>query len=188
MAIRQILKMGHPFLRKPTALVSPLELGGQALQSTIDDMFDTMESKRGIGIAAPQIGVGKQLAIIDAPDEDHARYPKTGTAQQEGQPSVSFPLVVINPMITVIDQRTEGYWEGCLSVPTLRGYVERPKEIAVKFLDLQGIQQEIVVKGFMATVFQHELDHLKGILFVDCIVDKSKLAFIEEYKKYHRTD
>ena len=179
--------MGHPLLRKPTALVSPLELGGKALQSTIDDMFDTMEDKSGIGIAAPQIGVGKQLAIIDTPDEDHARYPKTGTAQQAGQ-SINFPLVIINPVITVIDQRTEGYWEGCLSVPTLRGYVERPREISVKFLDLQGVQQEIVVQGFMATVFQHELDHLKGILFVDRIVDKSKLAFIEEYKKYHCTD
>jgi peptide deformylase len=87
----------------------------------------------------------------------------------------------------VLDPSPHGFWEGCLSVPGLRGYVERPRKIKVDYLDEHGAARTIVAEDFLATVFQHELDHLDGVLYVDKMVDKTRFAFVEEYQRYHLT-
>jgi peptide deformylase len=174
MAIRKIARMGHPVLRQVSRDVTPQEIVTPAFQQLIQDMVETMEEYGGIGLAAPQIHESIQLAIIGFEDESE-RYPDMGAQ----------PLsVFINPRITVTDPELQGFWEGCLSVPELRGFVERPRGIRVDYLDLQGKPQSVDAEGFLATVFQHELDHLAGKLFIDRIRDTTKLSFLEEYGKY----
>lgn len=181
MAVREVLKMGHPTLRVKAQPISQEEILSTEFKELVADMFETMEAEDGIGIAAPQIGVSKQVAIVGVP-KDNPRYPEV----EEEDPEVDFDiLVVINPTITVIDATKSGFWEGCLSVPGLRGYVERPSKIKVEFTDMEGKPQVQEVSGFAATVFQHELDHLDGVLYVDHVEDKTKLAFIDEYLEFH---
>ena len=103
-------------------------------------------------------------------------------------PVDSEPVVVINPKITVLDEATQGFWEGCLSIPEIRGLVYRPRKIRVDYLDLHAKPQTVTVEGFGATVFQHELDHLDGVLFVDRIEYRpgaSPIAFVEEFSRFH---
>lgn len=181
MAVREVLKMGHPTLRVKAQPISQKEILSTEFKELVADMFETMEAEDGIGIAAPQIGVSKQVAIVGVP-KDNPRYPEV----EEEDPEVDFDiLVVINPTITVIDDTKSGFWEGCLSVPGLRGYVERPSKIKVEFTDMEGNTQVQEASGFAATVFQHELDHLDGVLYVDHVEDKTKLAFIDEYLEFH---
>jgi peptide deformylase len=176
MAIRPVLTIGNPLLRQVARDLTPEEIRSSALRSLIDDMIDTMHHEEGIGIAAPQIGESLQAAVIEI-DAESARYPGE-------QP---FGLrVFLNPRVTVLDEEDQGFWEGCLSVPNLRGFVERPRKVRVDYLDLQGKERTIEAEGFLATVFQHELDHLQGKLFVDRIRDLTKLATIEDYLRYWR--
>ena len=186
MAVREVLKMGNPTLRVKCDLVDPSEISTPEFKQLIQDMFETMDAEEGIGIAAPQIGINKQVAIIGIPHEN-PRYPESEDLEAgENEDESDFEIVVvINPKITVIDPTLRGFWEGCLSVPGLRGYVERPSAIKVEFLDLEGNPQVIETNTFAATVFQHEIDHLEGVLYVDHVQDKSKLAFMDEYLKYH---
>jgi len=187
MAVREVLKMGHPVLRIKAEPIPREEILTREFKELIQDMFETMEAEEGIGIAAPQIGVSKQVAIVGVP-KDNPRYPDTDQGQDQDQDEDEDPfdiLVVINPTVTVVDETKSGFWEGCLSVPGLRGYVERPKVIKVEYTDLEGQAQVMEAKGFAATVFQHELDHLDGVLYVDRVEDKTKLAFIEEFMEYH---
>ena len=124
----------------------------------------------GIGLAAPQIGVSKQLAVIKL-SEDSDRYPDMETTD---------PYVIFNPRITVLDKELQGFWEGCLSVPGLRGYVQRPRKVKIDYLDENAEERTIEVEDFLATVFQHELDHLIGMLYVDRMEDVSTLMFEDE--------
>ncbi len=174
MAIREVTRMGNPVLRKEAEDLSPEEITSQETKELLQDMFDTMKEEQGIGIAAPQIGVSKKVALIAVPS-DSERYPES-----EESPV----LFIFNPKITVLDEELQGFWEGCLSVPGLRGFVERPRKVQIDFLDMNAQAQSIVVEGFLATVFQHELDHLFGKLYVDRITDMSKLSYNEEYSKY----
>jgi peptide deformylase len=184
MAVREVIKMGHPTLRVKAEPVPAEEIQTEEFKALVQDMFETMEAEEGIGIAAPQIGISKQVAIVGVPKEN-PRYPEV----EEDEEDFGFDiLVVINPKITVLDEEKMGFWEGCLSVPGLRGYVERPKKIKVEFLDLEGNEQTIEASGFGATVFQHEIDHLDAVLYVDRVEDKTKLAFIDEYMKYIEPD
>ena len=181
MAVREVLKMGNPTLRVKASPVSLEELKTPEFKQLIQDMFETMEEEDGIGIAAPQIGISKQVAIVGIPNEN-PRYP---AAEEEDQDEPEFEvLVVVNPTVTVTNPEKSGFWEGCLSVPGLRGYVERPKAIKVEYTDLEGKSQVIDADGFAATVFQHELDHLDGVLYVDKVLDKTKLSFIDEYMEF----
>jgi len=133
-----------------------------------------MHAEGGIGIAAPQIGESVRVAVI-AIDRASARYPNMA----------DFPLTVfVNPLITVLDPAAQGYWEGCLSVPNLRGYVMRPRAVRVDFLDGRGQPRSLEAEGFLATVLQHEIDHLDGVLFVDRVRDTTKLATVENYMRY----
>ena len=174
MAIRRILRMGHPVLRHPARPLEPDEIGSSSLAQLIEDMVDTLHDYGGIGLAAPQIGESVRLAIIDIPGGP-TRY---GDLE-------SMPLTVfINPVIDVINPATAGYWEGCLSVPGLRGFVERPQHVKISYTNVDGGSDELELTGFYATVFQHEFDHLDGVLYVDRLADSRLLSFEKEYERY----
>jgi peptide deformylase len=170
LTVKRIIKMGNPLLREVAEIFTKEEIVSDEVKMLVDDMWDTLESAGGIGLAAPQIGVSKQLAIIEI-SEDSERYP-------ESEPSQSF--IMFNPEITVLDDVLQGFFEGCLSVPGMRGYVERPRKIQVDYLDEEALPQTVVIEEFLATVFQHELDHLIGKLYVDRMTDISTLAFEDE--------
>lgn len=175
MAVKKVVRMGHPVLRETAKPLSPEEILSDETKQLIQDLFDTMEAEDGIGIAAPQIGVSKQIALVGVP-EDSERYPESDET----------PLyVVINPEISVVDETPQGFWEGCLSVPGLRGYVERPRKVRVDFTNQNGEKESLTLDDFNATVFQHELDHLFGILYVDRVKDTKQLMYTEEFSEFH---
>ena len=169
--------MGHPLLRDTAEPYPEEQIGSLEFETLIEDMRETLHAYGGIGLAAPQIGVGYRLAIIEI-DNTTSRY-----GEIEHTPFD----VYINPTITVIEQETAGYWEGCLSIPNLRGFVERPQNIKVTYVDRSGKPATLDAHGFNATVFQHEFDHLDGILYVDRISDKSLFAFEEEFLEFHHS-
>ena len=136
----------------------------------LEDMWDSLEVAGGIGLAAPQIGILKKLAVIKLSEESD-RYPDMEDSE---------PYVIFNPKVSVVDKTEQGFWEGCLSVPGLRGFVERPRSIRVDFLDENAEPRTIEAEDFLATVFQHELDHLVGKLYVDRMKDIKTLMFEEE--------
>ena len=149
MAIRKILKFPDQDLR---IKAKPVETFDEELKTLTDDMFETMHSVNGIGLAATQIGVAKQVAVIDI------------------SPEKNEPLVIVNPMIQILDpSKTEDYDEGCLSVPGFFEKISRPSDIKLSYQDLNGKKQEIKPEGLLTKVVQHELDHLNGRLFVDHI-------------------
>ena len=149
MAIRKILKFPNQDLR---IKAKPVETFDDELKTLTDDMFETMHSVDGIGLAATQIGVAKQVAVIDI------------------SPEKNEPLVIINPAIQILDpSKTEDYDEGCLSVPGFFEKISRPSDIKLTYQDLNGKKQEIKPEGLLTKVVQHELDHLNGRLFVDHI-------------------
>jgi peptide deformylase len=174
MAIRKIARMGHPVLRQVGRELTPKEIKSPEIQRLIEDMIETMHEYSGIGIAAPQVHESIQLAVIEF-DEDSDRYPDMGDQDL---------MVICNPKITVLDETEQSFWEGCLSIPDLRGLVPRPRKVQIDYLDETGSPKQIIAEDFLATVFQHELDHLVGKLFVDRIRDITKLSFIEEYQRY----
>lgn len=167
MAIRPILRMGDPRLRQVSQAVA--EFDTPELHELIADMFETMAAADGAGLAAPQIGVLQRIMIFSV--DDNPRYPDV-----EAVPTT----VLINPQFTVIGQEIDGFWEGCLSVPGMRGYVQRPARIRYSGFDQFGKSIEREAEGFHATVFQHEYDHLDGILYVDRLADPRQFGFVEE--------
>ena len=174
MAVRKIIRMGHPTLRQVARNVSEAELGSEVLGRLIADMVDTLHDYGGIGLAAPQINEPLRLAIIEIP----------GGASRYGD-LPELPLTIfVNPHIEIFNPAPAGHWEGCLSVPGLRGYVERPQHIGVRASDERGDPIELELTGFAATVFQHEFDHLDGKLYIDRITDTTRLAFDEEFGRY----
>ena len=149
MAIRKILKFPNQDLR---IKAKPVETFDDELKTLTDDMFETMHSVHGIGLAATQIGVAKQVAVIDI------------------SPEKNEPLVIVNPAIQILDpSKTENYDEGCLSVPGFFEKISRPSDIKLSYQDINGKKQEIKPEGLLTKVVQHELDHLNGRLFVDHI-------------------
>ena len=165
--------MGNPILRLTAEKVVVSELFTQDFNGLLKDMYESMKESHGIGIAAPQIGVSKQVALIEL-----------GSINRYGE-VIDLPLTTfINPEIEIIDETTQGFWEGCLSVPGMRGFVERPRHIKVRFLNEKGEEQILEAEGFLATVIQHELDHLFGTLYVDRIKDPKLFMFQEEFEKY----
>ena len=170
MAVRKIIRMGHPTLRRVARPLLAEEIDSDVLHRLVADMIDTLHDYGGIGLAAPQINESIRLAIIELPGGE-SRY---GELER-------LPLTIcLNPQIEVLDEAGAGYWEGCLSVPGLRGFVIRAQHIRVRFVDLKGNDKEIEARGFLATVFQHEFDHLDGRLYIDRIEDPTKLLFEEE--------
>ena len=174
MAVRKIIRMGHPALRRPARTVDEEDIGSDAMHRLVADMIDTLHDYGGIGLAAPQINEGIRLAIVEIP----------GGATRYGELAARELTICVNPEIEIVKPDTAGYWEGCLSVPGLRGFVERPQHIRVHFTTLKRERKTISADGFLATVFQHEFDHLDGTLYVDHIKDSRKLVFEEEYARY----
>lgn len=170
MTVQKIIKMGNPLLREVAEEFTKEEILSSEVQELVEDMWDTMHAYDGIGLAAPQIGISKQLAVIHL-EEDSERYPDIEASQK---------FVIFNPSISILDETPQEFWEGCLSVPGLRGLVSRPRKIKIDFLDEKAEPDSIELNDFLATVFQHELDHLFGKLFIDRMEDLSTLAYEEE--------
>ncbi|HKJ25245.1 MAG TPA: peptide deformylase [Myxococcota bacterium] len=175
MSILKVARLGHPVLRGKARDLTPEEIRSERVRTLVADMRETMAEYGGVGLAAPQVHEPLRLALIEFEAGD-ARY-RVETAQ---------PLLVLfNARVHVLDPTPAGFWEGCLSVPGLRGFVERPSRIRVEYLDEEARPRELVAEGFLATVCQHELDHLDGVLYVDKIADPARFAFVEEYARHH---
>lgn len=173
--LHPLLRMGHPLLRQVAAPVTVADLQNADFANLVEDMRECMQHYGGIGLAAPQIGFSLQLAVIQV-DPGKNRY-----GSDQGLPFTVF----VNPVIETLDTTTQGFWEGCLSVPGLRGFVERPRKIRVTYQDQFGKPQVLVAEDFLATVVQHELDHLQGVLYVDRLRDTRLLTFQEEFAQFH---
>lgn len=172
MSVLKVLKVGNPLLRKRSLEVSEDEIRTKEFKKLIRDMFDTMHHENGIGLAAPQVGVLKRVVIIGS-EEENPRYPNVSRLREQ---------VLINPIIQPLEgpKEGQGFWEGCLSVPGMRGYVERPQKIKLQYFDEKWNFHDQVVEGFPAIVYQHECDHLDGILYIDRLKDTKLFGFTEE--------
>jgi len=168
MSVRYILKMGEPLLLKIAERVPPEEIHSSAIQALIQDMFDTMHMANGAGLAAPQIGISQQIVVFGF--EKNQRYPNESPIPQ---------TVLINPVITPLNNVKEVGWEGCLSVPGLRGQVPRYTKIHYQGLNQHGEVIDRVAEGFHARVVQHECDHLMGKLYPMRIEDLTQFGFTE---------
>lgn len=166
MTVREILKMGDPRLLRVAKPVNPSQFNSPALMSLIGDMFDTMHAANGAGLAAPQIGVDLALAIFGF--KKNERYPEAPPVPE---------TVLINPQITPLSNDEEDGWEGCLSVPGMRGVVPRFARIRYSGFDPAGQRIEREADGFHARVVQHECDHLIGKLYPMRVRDFSKFGF-----------
>lgn len=173
MSILKVSRLGHPVLRKVTANVPPEALQCTTMQKLIDDMIETMKEYDGVGLAADQVHESLQLAVLEV--AENPRYPD--------KPRV--PLtVLVNPRITPISEQMEDDWEGCLSIPDLRGVVPRYKSIQVQGYDRNGEPLEFVAHDFHARVIQHEFDHLNGKVYLDRMRDLTTLTFLQEFTRY----
>jgi len=164
--IRTVLKMGNPLLLQRSAEVDAIDT--QSLAPLLNDMWDTMAAENGAGLAAPQIGVLQRVVIFGY--ASNSRYPEAPPVPE---------TVLINPEITILDQAEEEGWEGCLSVPGMRGLVARPRAIRYRGFDQHGEIIEREADGFHARVVQHECDHLDGILYPQRMTDMSQFGFLD---------
>lgn len=175
--IKEICRMGNPILRLKAKSIDPAWIKTDEFSQLLQDLKDSMVHYGGIGIAAPQIGVSLSVAIIELQGTN--RY-----GEEMNLPLTTF----VNPVMEFLTDDEQGFWEGCLSVPGLRGFVERPKKLKVTFLNERAEKKELVAEGFLATVIQHELDHLFGILYVDRIKDMKLLSYQEEFDTFKNND
>ena len=169
MAVREVLRLGDPRLRQRSAEVGEALFGSAELQALIDDLRDTMASRDGAGLAAPQIGMPWRVVIYGI--TSNPRYPEAPPIPE---------TVLINPVLTPLGETSQLGWEGCLSVPGLRGQVRRHQRLQVAWRDPGGGHHQQVVEGFHARVVQHECDHLDGMLFVDRLHDMRAFGFSDE--------
>jgi peptide deformylase len=167
--------MGHPVLRAPARALSPRDVQSPRIQQLIDDMFETMVEYGGVGLAAPQVHEGLRLFVAGSSVDDD---------DDEGSAVGVATMALINPEITAVGSETVAYWEGCLSIPDIRGRVPRAKDIIVRALDRDGKRVEMRASGFTARVLQHETDHLDGILFFDRMTSFETLTYLEEFGRY----
>jgi len=168
MAIRPILKMGEPLLLQTAIQVAPEAIASIEIQNTIQDLLDTLKDANGAGLAAPQIGISLQIVVFGF--EKNVRYPNEDPILE---------TILINPIITPLSTEMENGWEGCLSVPGLRGSVPRYQQIRYQGLDTHGHIIDRTVSGFHARVVQHECDHLFGKLYPMRIEDMTQFGFTE---------
>ena len=171
--------MGHPVLRTRARAVDPSQIGSPEFQRLIDDMFETMKEYQGVGLAAPQVHQSLRVFVCGfaplPPDEDHE-----AVAEEDQVPL----MTVINPEILPVGREVVEDWEGCLSIPDIRGRVPRARQIAVRAYDRTGKRIELRAGGFTARVIQHETDHLDGVLFFDRMKSFESLTFLDEFGRY----
>ena len=173
MAILKVARLGHPVIRKPAQPVPKETIISSELQRFIDDMIDTMREYDGVGLAAPQVHVSKQVAVIEV--AENRRYPGEGP----------IPLtVLINPKILSVSKRQLNDWEGCLSVHEFRGIVPRAEALEVEAYTRKGEKVKLSAQGFFARVIQHECDHLAGKVFLDRMPDLKTLTHLQEFARY----
>jgi peptide deformylase len=171
MATLAIVRLGHPALRTPAEPLPAERIGAEEVQRLIDDLVETMRDAEGVGLAAPQVGKGWQLFVYEALDAE--------------RPEASIPLqVVINPMVEPLPGELVYDWEGCLSIPDLRGLVPRHPRVRVHGLDRSGRRVDYEAAGLEARIVQHEFDHLNGVVFLDRMRDLQSLAFYDEWREY----
>ena len=173
MSILKVARLGHPVIRKPTSPLSEKELKDPRVQTLIDDMVATMREYAGVGLAANQVHHSKQILVLES--KKNPRY----------EDVEEIPLMVlVNPTITWYSDDVVEDWEGCLSVPYLKGKVPRPQSIEVKAFNRKMQKLDFKANGFLAVVIQHEMDHLNGKVFLDSMKDLSNLTHLDEYGKY----
>jgi peptide deformylase len=173
MAILKVARLGHPVLRQRAQPIAPEAIRSAAVQRLIDDMIETMREYDGAGLAANQVHTLLQVAVIEV--LANPRYPD----------APHIPLtVLINPVVTPIGGEVEEGWEGCLSVPDMRGMVPRHTAVRLECFDREGQPVSLVAKDFFARVVQHETDHLNGIVYLDRMRDLATLTHIAEWQKH----
>jgi len=171
MAVRPIVRLGHPALRSPAPPLAKERLAEPAIQTLIDDMFETMADAHGVGLAATQLGLDLQLFVYV-------------TVSPEGEASAGDRRVLVNPMLEPESGELVYDWEGCLSIPDLRGLVPRHPAVRVHGLDRHGQAVDYRAEGYEARIVQHEFDHLNGVVFLDRMRDLRSLCFTEEWETY----
>jgi len=164
MAILKVARMGHPVLRRVADAIPVDDIGSEAVQRLIDDLLETVDDQDGAGLAAPQVHASLRIVVLKFDGDTGMR-------------------VWINPEITPVSEELAFTFEGCLSVPGVRGMVGRPAEVEVRALDRTGEPVGLRLRGFPAVVAQHEVDHLDGVLYIDR-ADPRTLAFLEEYRRF----
>lgn len=175
MTLRPIVRLGHPALRTPARAVTKEDLAGAELQTLIDDLLETMLDAGGVGLAAPQVGVLRQLFVYVAVRRDEA-------------PAEADQRVLVNPMIEPAAGELVYDWEGCLSIPDLRGLVPRHPKVRVHGLDRHGKPIHFVAEDYESRIIQHEFDHLNGVVFLDRMRDLRSLAMSAEWREFMVTD
>jgi peptide deformylase len=182
MAVRPIVRLGHPALRSPAEAVPADKIGSGELAQLIDDLIETMRDAEGVGLAAPQVGVSLQLFVYEHQPEPE---PEAEEDERQARASAAIPLtVVVNPMLTIESAEAVFDWEGCLSIPDFRGLVPRARGVRLRGLGRQGEALDLVATDFAARIIQHEFDHLNGVVFLDRMRDLKSLAFRAEWEEY----
>jgi peptide deformylase len=169
MAIHPIITIPDPVLRKEADAIERVDAD---LRRLMDDMLATMYDAPGVGLAAPQIGISRRLIVMDAGRDDEDRD----------------PLVMVNPEILDLSDEMRVHEEGCLSIPEVTAEVERPAEVRVAFLDREGKPQEVELEGIWATIVQHEIDHLNGVLFIDYLSRLKRDMIVKKFIKQKRVE
>jgi peptide deformylase len=172
MAILKVARIGHPVIRAEARPVPVSKIGSAQIQRLIDDMEETMHEYDGVGLAAPQVHVGLRLAVIEVPESDD----RAGEA-------VPF-TVLVNPVVVPLGEARLVGFEGCLSIPDLRGQVARHESVRLDAFDRKGRPYVVEAKGFFARVIQHECDHLDGRVYLDRMADLKTLSFLHEYERF----
>ncbi len=171
--ILKVARLGHPVIRTPALAVDPAQINTHDFQRLLDDMVETMREYVGVGLAAPQVHLSLQVAVLEV--ERHPRYPDA--------PSVPLTFL-INPEVTITDRAAIDEWEGCLSVPEMRGVTPRYRALRVKALGRDGAPLDFVARDFHARVIQHETDHLRGEVYLDRMRDLRTLAYLAEWQRF----
>jgi peptide deformylase len=172
MAILKVARIGHPVVRAEARAVPETKIRSPEIQRLIDDMQETMHEYEGVGLAAPQVHVGLRLAVIEVPESD-----------RRSSDAVPF-TVLVNPVVEPLSEAKLVGFEGCLSIPQLRGQVARYDKVRLSALDRKGRPYAVEASGFFARVIQHECDHLDGRVYLDRMADMRSLSFLSEFERF----
>jgi peptide deformylase len=174
MSLLKVAHLGNPILRQKSRMLEPEEIKSPRIQKLIDDMIETMREYDGVGLAAPQVHESVNILVLEV--KGNPRYPD----------ALNIPLTVFaNLRFVSRSKDKELDWEGCLSVPDLRGQVNRPRSVEIEALDRNGKRINLKASGFLARIIQHEADHLDGKVFLDQMDDFSSLTFLKEFERFH---